>query len=121
MPALRRHLHGALVRASPAFDFLALVVQAHQGPGTGAVVIPLGLPAGDESIHGGHGGHKKQLDVLVQVILVADGDHLCKLQPVAGLSGRAGPVAHKFDDGLSLGGQVGIEVNDFMHFFFQLL
>lgn len=104
MPLFAGDIDDAFSGAGPALDGLTSEVVADEGPGTGAVVVALGIPGGDEGVEGGIADGEEEFYVKVEGVFVSQGDGHGEAHPVAGLSGGAGTVAHEFDDGFLLGG-----------------
>ena len=121
VPFFAGDVDDAFSGAGPALDGFAAEVVADEGPGAGGVVVALGIPGGDEGVEGGVADGEEEFYVAVEVVFVALGDGLGEAEPVAGLAGGAGAVAHEFDDGFLFGGEGGIEVDAFEDFFEELV
>src|SRR5262249_14054325 len=110
-----------LARAGPALHLFTLVVVPYECPWPGAVVMTFCVPAGDEGIKNDVAHGEKELHVAVRIVPVPPGNRLGERQPVPGLPGGLGAVAHEFHDGFLLHREAGVKGNALVHFLLQLL
>lgn len=105
VPVRTVHLDDAFAGAGPALDGFAGEIVADEGPGAGGVVVALGIPGGDEGIEGGVADGEEELHVAIEVVFIALGNGHGEAEPVTGLAGGAGAVAHEFDNRFLLGSE----------------
>src|SRR5262245_337660 len=100
MPFLGRQIPNALAWTCPATHRLPCIVKTYQRPRPRTVISTLAVPSGDESIHRYVAYRKKDLHILVDVMLVTARHILRKAQPMPRLARRLRSVAHELDDRL---------------------